>query len=179
MPRRSTIDLFVSEQHRSELEQLMLSGKFTIDELHEWLLERDYEISRSAVGRHSKKVEEIGVHMREAQQMAEALAAEVGPAFRDGETNRMLTQILSSLAFRSMTSAMKDGEDPDARDLSHLAKALKDIAGASKITDERERAIIAAEREKMAGRVGETAKAEGWSKATIRAIEEKVLGVAL
>lgn len=178
MPRRSTIDTFVSEEDRAALEQMMLAGKFTIDELHEWLLERDYEISRSAVGRHSKKVEEIGVHMREAQQMAEALAAEVGPAFRDGETNRMLTQILSSLAFRSMTSAMKDGEDPDARDLSHLAKALKDIAGASKITDERERAIRVAEREAAAERVGEAVKGLGLTEETIRGIRQKALGAA-
>lgn len=182
MARKSSIDLLPAETV-ADLKARMLSGKFTLDDLTDWLNEQGFEISRSAVGRYSMRVEEIGVHMRESQQMAEALAAQVGPSFKDGTQHRMLVDILSTLAFRVMTHAVAgdketgQGGGASAQDLHFMARTLKDIASASKITDERERAIARIAREEAAERVEEAARASGLSADVVSSIKFAVLGV--
>lgn len=183
MPRKSSIDLLPAETV-ADLKARMLSGKFTLDDLTDWLNDQDFEISRSAVGRYSQRVEEIGVHMRESQQMAEALALQVGPAFKDGTQHRMLVDILSTLAFRVMTTAVAgdpdsgEGGPASAQDLHFMARTLKDIASASKITDERERSIAAAARAEAAERVEAQAGQQGWSAETVAVIRHAVLGTS-
>jgi hypothetical protein len=101
---------------------------WTIDEIRQRLLDMGQSVSRSALGRHVRTLEDISAEMREAQAMATALAREVG----DADQSRMLdvnAQLLQANMFKLMLSA-KDGETVQLgpKDSKDFADALRSIA---------------------------------------------------
>ncbi len=163
------------EPVRSEVDRLIRSGR-TIDEIVAKLRELGEEVSRSSVHRYKSRMDEAMRKYREAQEIAGVWvgALNINP---NSDVGRLLGEMLKTLAFRSLAD-LGDGEDaPGPRDLMFLAKALKDLEGAQRLTDERIAKIRAAAMAEAAEAVVEAGKAEGLTAATVDAIKRKVLGV--
>ena len=195
--RPSTIDQ-LDKEVRELIGQLRIDHGWTIDQIRQRLVDMGQSVSRSALGRHVRTLEDVAGEMREAQAMATALAREVG----DADQSRMLdvnVQLLQSNMFKLMLAANEeDGEGVQlgAKDAKAFADALRSIAlialalliGCSRTTgtlgEEQEMDLIeraekrAADRatKQAAEKATSAARAKGLSKDTVDAIRIAVLG---
>lgn len=177
--RPSSIDKLDIEV-RELIGKLRMDHGWTIDEIRQRLVDMGQSVSRSALGRHVRTLEDISSEMREAQAMATALAREVG----DADQSRMLdvnAQLLQANMFKLMLSA-KDGETMQLgpKDAKDFADALRSIALTRK-TDldvvEKAEARAAAKATKAAAETAtRVARSKGLSKDTVDAIRIAVLG---
>ncbi|HEY9081331.1 phage protein Gp27 family protein [Magnetovibrio sp.] len=162
MGQKSKIETELEEEDRKALDQLIMSGKWTIDELLEWLGEKGYDtIRRSSLGRHKQNIEKLGAKLRESRVVTEALVKELGPDVAEGKHGRLLVEVLRNIAFDLMVN---DGDDFNEQSVFFLAKALKDMASANKIDLDRElkiRESVAKEMVKKLDAAVEESSAEG------------------
>lgn len=179
--RPSTVDRLDPEV-RDMIAKLRVDHGWTIDEIMQKLIELGQgHISRSALGRHVRGLEEVSADLRETQVYAEALAREVG----DGSQSRLLdlnVQMLQANMFKLMLAA-KDGEGIllEPKDAKAFSEALRNIALTRK-TDldvvEKAEARAAAKATKEAAEKAVTAaRTKGLSQDTVDAIKFAVLGV--
>lgn len=125
--RPSTVDRLEPEI-RELIGKLRMDHGWTIDEILQRLIDLGQTVSRSALGRHVRSLEDMAAELRETQVMATALAREVG----DADQSRMLdvnAQLLQANMFKLMLAA-KDGEgiQLDAKAAKDFADALRSIA---------------------------------------------------
>ncbi|TCS62574.1 phage protein Gp27 family protein [Varunaivibrio sulfuroxidans] len=188
MGQKSTIQTGLEDDDRKALDGLIVSGKMTLMGLLEWLGERGYDISRSALHRHVKKVEKMGAKLRQSRAMTEALVKDLGPDITEGKQGRLLVEVLRSLVFDHLSASMESMDDDgglDTKDLSFLSKALKDLAGANKIDLDREMKIREDAEKKAKADAAARVKAvlkettkQGITKETRAAIIDGILGAA-
>ena len=194
MSRPSSIDE-LPDEIKSEIGRLRIQGA-TIDRIVEHLrglvgTSAGVEPpSRSAVGRHVKKMAVVGERLRRSRDVAEALAREM-----DGAPVSKMVQLNIELlhgAVFDLFSQSADGiEDVDAggraalagnpKGMMELAKALDHLTHASKTDMEfvrqvEERVLAKAKREAAAA-VETVAKTEGISAKTVAAIKASIFGV--
>jgi hypothetical protein len=177
----SSIDK-LDQEVRELIGKLRMDHGWTINEILQRLKDMGQSVSRSALGRHVRTLQDVAGEMREAQAMAAALAREVG----DADQSRMLdvnVQLLQSNMFKLMLAANEeDGEGVQlgAKDAKAFADALRSIALTRKTDlDLIERAEKrAAERAKIEAAESATraARAKGLSKETVESIRFAVLG---
>ncbi len=165
---------------RAEINRLRVDKGFTIEQIVEFLKTMDVSVSKSAMGRHVKKIEEVGRRIREARAVAEGLSPTLGDK-DDGQLVNMNVELLHANVMR-LLSASKDGEDVQisARDAESLANALRSGASAAKINAER---VLKIRQETAKGAADAAVKtlkktAPGLSKDTVAEIRRAVLGVA-
>lgn len=125
--RPSTIDK-LDKEVRELIGQLRIDHGWTIDEIRTRLVDMGQTVSRSALGRHVRTLEDMAAELRETQMMATALAREVG----NSDQSQMLdlnSQLLQANMFKLMLAA-KDGEgiQLDAKAAKDFADALRSIA---------------------------------------------------
>lgn len=132
MARPSSIDRLPDEV-REQIGALRRQGR-TIDEimgkLGELLPEAE-QPSRSAVGRHVKRIDVLGERIRASREMANALVDRLG----DGGENKMLRLNAELLQTALMDLLVSEDGEPvtlEAKDAAFLATALQRIAGATK-----------------------------------------------
>lgn len=177
--RPSTIDK-LDKEVRELIGQLRIDHGWTIDEIRQRLVDMGQTVSRSALGRHVRTLEDMAAELRETQMMATALARETGNA----DQSQMLdlnSQLLQANMFKLMLAA-KDGEgiQLDAKAAKDFADALRSIALTRKteldVVEKAEaRAALKATRE-AAENATKAARAKGLSKDTVEAIRFAVLG---
>ena len=198
MSRPSSIDE-LPEEIKSEIGRLRIQGA-TIDRIVEHLRALGGTAegaglgieppSRSAVGRHVKKMAAVGERLRRSRDVAEALAREMdgAPVSKMVQLN---IELLHGAVFDLFAKADEDMEviDRDGRaalagnpeGMMMLAKALESLTRASKTDVEfvaQVEARSAEKAKKAAAAVVETvAKAEGISAGTIAAIKAGIFGV--
>lgn len=132
MAKPSSIDR-LPEEVREEIGRLRRQGR-TIDEILQKLREllpADQQPSRSAMGRHVKKIEVLGSRIRASREMANALVDRLG----DGGENKLLrlnAELMQGVITNLLVS--DDGEPVtlDPKDAAFLANALQRIATAQK-----------------------------------------------
>ncbi|MCK5575448.1 MAG: DUF3486 family protein, partial [Sphingomonadales bacterium] len=184
MPVKSSVQTELSKEDRKALNDLIGDDIHSLDELLEWLCEKGYDISRSALGRHAKKINEVGAKLRESRETTEALVKELGPDMTEGKQGRLLVEVLRSLVFDHLSKQLDGDEDAKGSspmDFMLLAKTLKEMASANKIDTERdlkireevERKVKAAAIKAVEG----VAKSEGLTANTVAAIRKEVLGI--
>ena len=189
MTRPSSIDELPDEL-RAEIGRLRTQGA-TIDRIVEHLRALHGEApSRSAVGRHVKKMAAVGERLRRSREVAEALVRELGdaPASRTAQLN---IELMHGAVFDLFNRADEDMEviDQDGRaalagnpeGLMMLAKSLDHLTRASKTDVEfvkqvEERAADKA-RKAAAAVVDQVGKAQGVSAATMAVIKAGIFGV--
>lgn len=182
MSQPSSVDTKLSPDDKEALNKMIASGRWTLDGLVEWLGEKGYEISRSALHRHSVNVRKVGEQLRQSREMADALVRDLGPAATDGRQGRLLTEILRKLAFDTLVKKMEgEGEELGPNDFFFLGKAIKELAQANRLDQDfegkvRDR-IAAEERDKAAKAAGAVARKAGLSDDVRRRIEEEILGL--
>lgn len=144
MPRKSTVKT-LPPVLLSEVNRILADDALTLDELVAYLREAGHPRGRSALHRHKQRQEKVAKRLRQSREMATALVQELGPSVTEGKTGRMLVEILQSMVFDHMLNRVEagDGEGGDDDDMSSqdfffLAKSIKELAAASKLSTDQE-----------------------------------------
>lgn len=178
MGRVSTIRRLPREI-RDEIANLRESGR-TIDEILEHIRTMNVDVSRSAMGRHVKEIDEIAREIRQQREIAIAISKDIG-AKTQGELARGNIELLQSLIMRAAGASSTSGKF-DAKELMFFAKAVSDLSKGAKL-DIDAQIVIAKEKarqeatEKAADVAVKEAKRQGLSADTVNAIKSKILGV--
>ncbi|MFN7128953.1 MAG: phage protein Gp27 family protein [Brevundimonas sp.] len=87
--------------------------------------------SRSALHRHSQKVQALAERVQRSRDIANQLVAQVGPDLSDGKGLQVLIQGFQSLAFDMMANLAPD-ETLDPENLMFLSRAIQAVTSARK-----------------------------------------------
>lgn len=165
---------------------LRIDHGWTIDEIRQKLDELGKPISRSALGRHVRSLPEVAKEMRDAREMAESLAREVGTASEDSLAELNI-ELMHGVMLRLLANG-KTGEDGESvtfgpEEVMFLGRTLKDLASARKTDVDRVRAreALVELRAKQAAvaKVEEVAKTQrGLTADLVMQIRHAVLGDA-
>ena len=183
MAVKSKIETELSSDDLKEFRHLMATGRCSIDDLVGWLAKRDYEISRSSVGRYSKNFERVAARLRESRQITEAIATELGESAIQGKQGRLLVEMTRSMVFDLLMKLQDEEADLETKDVMMLGKGLADLGKALRNDQDFEtklREHIAAEERKRAADMVEKVAAKttkGLSKEAVSAIKAEILGV--
>lgn len=178
--RPSTVDR-LDPEIRELISKLRIDRGWTIDEIRDQLVQLGQgHVSRSALGRHVRSLEDVSADLRETRVYAEALAREVG----DADQSRMLdmnAQLLQAHMFKLMLAA-KDGEGIQLgpKDAKDFADALRSIALTRKtdmdLVEKAEKRAAEKATRAAAEKAVTAARSKGLSKDTVEAIRFAVLG---
>jgi hypothetical protein len=176
--RPSSVDRLDPEIKRL-ISDLRIEHGWTIDEIHQKLIELKQPVSRSALARHTKSIEEIGAELRHSREMAKALV-ETAPVGDDAKLEQLNLELMHSMVLRLLT-ATNAGEmiTLDPENTMFLARALGQLAGARKTDADRRRKDREEAKKEFLGKVEETAKkgGAGLTREAVDAIRHAVLGV--
>ena len=173
MHRPSTIDK-LDPSLRHEVDRLRIEDGRTIDEIVAYLKTMGQPVSRAAMGRHVRSLEETTALLREKREMAAVMVREIGGQPEDKLAELAIELIQGSLVDAAIAS--NSNEDPDPEQLLNMSRSAAALAQARKTDVERvikieQRALKAA-----AGRAEKAMVAAGFSADTVQAIRLKVLG---
>lgn len=175
MPRPSSVEQ-LPPQILAEVQEL-IRNRVSIDAIVNHLRTLGEDVSRSSVGRYSKKYSDQLSRFQEAQNVAGVWVQKLSDN-STGDVGQLIAEMLKTLAFEHLASIGdgKDGTDPER--LMLLGRMAKDIASADKMRTDLALKI----RQQLAKEAAETAeevgKAEGLSAATVDKIKAAVLGIA-
>ncbi|MBS0995835.1 DUF3486 family protein [Gluconobacter cerinus] len=179
--RPSSIDK-LPQEIRDEIAILRGAGH-TIDEILASLRElHSAEISRSALGRHIKTMEEVGRDMRQSREIAEMLVRQLGdePESRVVQANIQLMHSFMMKLFIGDDEAIKEiRKSPQsimmmAKALDHLTRSSKTDADFVAKVEARVEARIRAEQEQ---RLKEVVREKGLTAESQSIIRKRVLGM--
>jgi len=172
MKSKSTITR-LDPRIKTAVDEAIREGRATVDEVLELIKQLGGEVSRSAVGRYKKNAERQMQQYREAQEMAKVWIGKL-QADPEGDIGRLLAEMLRTVAYQSIG----DLEAATPEDLMLLAKALKDMAGADKLTAERILKVRQESAKEAAEKATTFAKSRGLSKDTVEQLRREILGIA-
>jgi hypothetical protein len=180
--RPSSIDR-LDPQIKELIGKLRIDQGWTIDEIRARLLELQQNVSRSALGRHVKSIEEIGEQMRKSREIANALVARLGDAPED-KTAELNIELMHNMVMRLLTATADDGDGQpivlDAEQQMFMARTIQSLAGARKTNREmirKEREETKKEAAKAVDAVAKEATA-GLSAETVDLIKRRIMGIA-
>ena len=189
MPRKSTVKTLPPEL-LAEVNRILAGDTLTLDELVAYLRDAGHPRGRSALHRHKQRQERVAKRLRQSREMATALVQELGPSVTEGKTGRMLVEILQSMVFDHMLNRVEagDGEgteddDMSSQDFFFLAKSIKELASASKLSTDQEmklREKFVSDAIAIVDEVNEEAKRggePGLSAEAIERLKREMLGV--
>ncbi|CUR45535.1 Phage terminase, small subunit [Alloalcanivorax xenomutans] len=174
MGRKSSITE-LDPEIRAAVDAAIREGRASIDDIVELINEMGGDASRSAVGRYRKNAVD---QMRRWQEAREISKVWVGKLEEDpsSDVGRLISEMLKTVAFQTVGN-MVDGDNVEADQVMLLARALKDIAGADKLSADRELKIRKEERDKAAKVVEEVTQAAGMDTEQVDFWRKKVLGM--
>lgn len=137
------------------------------------------EISRSALGRHTKSLEEVGAQLRHSREVARALVEQVGTD-RDDRVADLNIELMHSMMMRLLTATNDEGDGQpltfEPKDVMFLSGALKDLAGARKTNTEMILKVRKEAQAEAAKKAVDAAKSRGLTSDTVDAIRKSILG---
>lgn len=175
MARKSSIEKLPSEI-REKIGQLRQVGK-TIDEIMDKLNEMDVDISRSALGRHVKQIEEVTKSIKQSRIVAEAIASKLGDA-NDNKVSRLNTELMHSLIMNILVSPEGENVVLSPEQAFFLSSSLQKLSQASKADVEREIKIRQEIVAKSVKAVEKVSKKTGISPDTLELLKKEIFGVA-
>lgn len=175
---------------REEIRRLRLEQSATIDEILAHLRKFEVAVSRSALGRHTKSLDEMMQYARESRVVAEAIVNKFGEEPDDKVARANLELLQSALLRLQMAAHDAMHEEPNddgtprdfpftPKDILQLSTAVQRLASASKTTDDRIRAAQEHMRKEAILAVDRVAKknSAGLSKETVEDIKREILGI--
>lgn len=187
MPRRkkntpSSIDKLLPTI-KELIAKLRRDGR-TIDEIRAKLLELDVDVSRSALGRHVKKMADVQARMREVREMSNAIVSQFGEE-PDNKIARANLEMMQSVVMQAVTASEPDPETGESRpvtftpeDTMFLARSLQSLASAEKTTFDRIEKAIEKARSDASKAAEKVAKERGFDAETVSAMRRAILGTA-
>lgn len=180
MPKKSTI-MALPPELLAEVEALWGTGRVTLDQMVARLRELGAEISRSALGRQTKKWDRRLAKIRDARELSRSWKAQMRED-PESDVSQILGEHLAMMAF-DVTDRLDDAseEGMGAKDLAQLAKMGRDLAQMRKLDADRiermmKQAAEKARRDAVKAAEG-VMKERGLSRETVDAIKARILGV--
>ena len=174
----SSIDRLDPEIKRM-ISDLRIEHGWTIDQIKQKLDELNQPVSRSALARHTKSLEEIGAELRHSREVAKALV-EKTDGLAESQIAELNIELMHSMVLRLLT-ATNAGEMVSfgPEDTMFLSRALGQLASARKTDADRRRKDREEAKKEMLAAVDKVAadKSKGLTKETVDAIYHAVLGV--
>lgn len=160
--------------------KLRIDNGWTIDEILTKLRQLGQgDVSRSALGRHVKTIEEIGAQLRQSREVAKALVAQVGDAPED-RTADLNIELMHSMILRLVTATNDEGDGKPVlfgpEDVQFLARSLQSLAGARKTNADMVLKVRQEAAKEASKRAETAAKSKGLGKDTVDFIRRAVLG---
>lgn len=182
--RPSSVDR-LDPEIKTLIGKLRIDHGWTIDEIRKKLVSLGQgEVSRSALGRHVKSLEEIGAQLRHSREVAQALIQQVGDAPED-RTADLNIELMHTMILRLVTATNDEGDGQpvtlDPEQVMFMARSLQSLAGARKTNAD----MVLKTREaatKEAAKAVDKAAAKvpgGLTRDTIDTIKREILGVAV
>lgn len=172
MARKSSITR-MDPRIREAVDTAIREGRATIADIVGLVRELGADVSKSAVGRYKQNAEAQMARYREAQEIAKVWIGKL-QADPEGDVGRLLSEMLRTISFNTMG----DMEAGTPQEVMFLAKALKDLAGADKLTADRILLVRREAAKDAAEKVATVGKAKGLTKDTVEALRREILGVA-
>lgn len=173
----SSIDR-LDKETRDLIGKLRIDHGWTIDEIRTKLLELGNgaeTISRSALGRHIKSIEEIGAQIRESRDLALALRSAIGEE-DEHRTADLNVELLQTSIMRLLVRARDEDDSENAGEVKALSTALRDLSAAKKINTDMVLKVREAAMKDAAKKAESAAKSQGLSADTVEFIRKAVLG---
>lgn len=172
MPKPSSVTQ-LDPRIREAVDKAIREDRATIDQIVALIEDMGGEVSRSAVGRYKKNAEEQMQQYREAQEVAKVW---IGKLEEDpnSDVGRLLSEMLRTVAFQTMG---RMDEKAKAADIMFLAKALKEVASADKISTDREVKIRQEVAKKAADKAETVGKQMGLSADQQSNLRKELLGI--
>lgn len=138
MGRKSTLRRLPPEI-QNEINRILSEGRLTLDELLEHLRGIGVEgVSRSALGRQKQKIDKVAAKLRQSREITSALVRELGEDSTAGEQGRLLVETLRGMVYDHLQERIDEGAPVDPKNLMTLARALKDMAQATRMSQDYE-----------------------------------------
>ncbi len=178
MGRKSTIKTLPPEL-LEKLQEWLKDPSVTIEDatnmLNELLEPLGETRSKSAVGRYSIEMSEIGKEIEESREIAKMMMGKLGNE-RQSELGSLINEMVRNLIFKLSVQLNKTGE-AESKDLKDLATAIEKLEKATqtnqKIREDIEKAVLEKASEKTEKLVTEA----GLSKDTVKMIKNQILGL--
>lgn len=158
---------------REKIGQLRTDGH-TIDEILAKLNELNVEVSRSALGRHCKQLENIQAGIRKSRMIAEAIVKDYGED-KENKVARANIEILHSLIFNMMSSENGEPVVLESKDAMFLSTSLEKLVKAEKTDFEKEIKIRTEIKNKAEKNLEKIAKKNGLSPDVIEKVRKGIL----
>ena len=174
MPRHFKVHELLSERELEDLRAYAREPGRTIDELHQWVLEKGYTLSRGAVGNWKQMFDEelLQERFRRSGEFARNVVevAKQGAVAVSDAALLQLTQVL----FEQMARLDGDGQI-DSGDLLNLSTALKTAVGTKQGIEKLKQEFARREREAL-DEAQKVAKSGGGGEAVVQKMRE-ILGI--
>lgn len=165
---------------RERLDALLRSGvsqRAILDQLAPLLTEAgEKPLSRSSLNRYATRMESVGRRLREAKEAANAWTAKFGEPRTDLEGH--VIELVRTLSFETAMAHGDSGDPVEPDTLAQLALVTQRLGRASKLADDRERAIRLELAEQAAAAGEGAARRKGVSPETAAEIRKAIEGVA-
>lgn len=177
--RPSSIDR-LDPEIKDLIGKLRIDFGWTIDEILKRLRDLgQQDVSRSALGRHVKSLEEIGAQLRHSREVAKALVAQVGDQSEDRVADLNI-ELMHTMMLRLLTATNDEGDGQPItlgpEEQMFLSRSLQSLASARKTNTEMVFRVRKEAREDAAKKAVDAAKSKGLSGDTVDFIRRAVLG---
>ncbi|SHF87973.1 DUF3486 family protein [Vibrio gazogenes] len=186
--RKSKVNL-LPEEIRQTLNAFIRNGSMTqkdiLAEINQMIdeagLPEDVKLSRTGFNRYAKKMEEMGMRMRQAREVAEVWTAKLGDA-PVSDVGKLLQEFVRTMAFETSMRMMEEAEENQEvippKALNQLALVSQRIEQAAMTSQKVEREIRAAFAAEAADKAEKIVKQAGLTAATAEEIKRQILGIA-
>mgnify|MGYP000000785414 CR=1 FL=1 len=178
--------IFVTHEHMDHISGLgvflrkypvpVFATAKTIDEILEKLKELDVDVSRSALGRHCKQLEEVSKSIRQSRIVAEALAKNFGDE-SENKVSQVNIELMHSLILKMMVNNEGETITMDSKDAFFMASSLQKLVQASKQNVENVIQLRKEFAEKAAQAVEKAGKKKGISAENLDFIKREIFGI--
>ena len=180
--RLSQLDAMFSREELVKLAQFLDENpRLGTDAFREALAERGLLVSRSTAHTYQRKLERIGLRMRQSRLVLAGLSKELGSSAAQGREGRALIEMTRTLVYEYQEALLEGGgEGLEPKDFAHLGRALESLSKALNLNADFElkarEAAVAAERDRAAAAAGKAAAKAGLSADTAAAIRAAIEG---
>ena len=176
MGRKSSIKK-LDPRIRDAVDGAIRDGRATIDDLVELIEQHGGEASRSAVGRYVKNANQQMEKFRQAKEISKVWVGKIEED-PDGDMGRMLSEMLRTVAWQTIGNFDENEEGATAGELMFIAKAIKELASADKLSADRQLKIRQEVAKQAAAVVDKATEKRGLTKETRDEIRREILGIA-
>ncbi|MFN1515304.1 DUF3486 family protein [Vibrio owensii] len=186
--RKSKIDL-LPEDIRNSLNAFIRSGNMTQKDIREAVnqmieeagLPEDAKLSRTGFNRYAKRMEDMGLRLRQSREVAEVWTTKLGES-PTSDVGKLLQEFVRTMAFETSMRLMEDADEKQEvippKALNQLALVVQRIEQAAMTSHKVEKEIRKAFAEEAAEQAEKIVKQAGVTAATAQDIKNQILGIA-